>query len=565
MASRSVRDKSGRGQDLSQLKTPVLTSLSGTRQVIHALECGTGEVKQYLLDEINLMYECKTCLSVFRSLANLISHKRTFCKHKYKDVHHVYHDKPHRGDQNHNDVQTVIVESEPVECVVEPQDISLDNYAPSVELLKTSGILQDISNKPSVNRLLPPGKPSLGHIVNKLRAKVAGKDERFFTNQQRTTPPNTESPAETQVVHLEPMYETESGVMQSWRYSEQGETVGQAYRAWQEADKKCYKVWPNGKVTSTQETIKLVTGHDGNIYSVRVPVDDWADAEDIDQEEEEAGYTKYPCPTCKKTYSKIMNVFQHMVKVHDIEMREAKAKRKIIQNASIYVEGTKRKVKPKENFQRPVKPVVVRLKNFTLTAKPLLNLCDKLRQPWNSKTCPILSTNCLSDTSNHETRDMERAQELHPSSAQENEEPEEQDNHDDKKLNGEVENDDRESEDDDQPPPLINLQDEAEVSFKQKVSPDSSSSVSPRPVTPETVGGKRKRSRPRKNSSASHSLKRSRQGSGDTNDDETHQNDRNDNKSLKLVFSNMSSISPSVSPTPSSESKDSDISNSRYN
>ena len=89
----AARNLSSRGPDLSQLKSPIRTSLSGTKQVIHALECGTGEVKEYLLEEINLMYECKTCFSVFRSIANLVAHKRTFCKSKYASLQHVYHDR----------------------------------------------------------------------------------------------------------------------------------------------------------------------------------------------------------------------------------------------------------------------------------------------------------------------------------------------------------------------------------------------------------------------------------------------------------------------------------------
>ena len=60
----AAKNLSSRGPDFSQLKTPISTSLSGTKQVIHALECGTGEVKEYLLEEINLMYECKTCFSL---------------------------------------------------------------------------------------------------------------------------------------------------------------------------------------------------------------------------------------------------------------------------------------------------------------------------------------------------------------------------------------------------------------------------------------------------------------------------------------------------------------------
>ena len=101
-----------RGPDLSQLRPPIKTSVSGTRQVIHALETATGDVKKVLLDEINLMYECKTCQSVFRSLANLISHKRTFCKAKYSEVLHMYQDKEGSNAAN---MQTVVIEAEPVE------------------------------------------------------------------------------------------------------------------------------------------------------------------------------------------------------------------------------------------------------------------------------------------------------------------------------------------------------------------------------------------------------------------------------------------------------------------
>jgi len=108
----AARNLSARGPDLSQLKSPIRTSLSGTKQVIHALECGTGEVKEYLLEEINLMYECKTCFSVFRSIANLVAHKRTFCKGKYQDLQHIYQDKG--GGGGGPDLQTVVVEAEPV-------------------------------------------------------------------------------------------------------------------------------------------------------------------------------------------------------------------------------------------------------------------------------------------------------------------------------------------------------------------------------------------------------------------------------------------------------------------
>ena len=261
-------------------------------------------------------------------------------------------------------------------------------------------------------------------VVSKLRAKAEDRDPSFYApaNHKRPLPAVSAGPAPggreersvvSQVVHLEPMYETDSGLLQSWRYSQDGETLGQTYRAWQEAeaDKKCYQVWPNGKVTSTKEAIKLVNGPDGQVYSVRVPFDAFASVDGIDSDDEDTGYTKYPCPTCKKTFSKIMNVFHHMVKVHDIEMHEAKAKRKVIQNQSVYVEGRRKKTKSKEYFERPVKPVLVKLKNYTLDSKVPVNLCDQLNTPGN-RTCPILSTNCLSDSSQVQNRDLEKADEL---------------------------------------------------------------------------------------------------------------------------------------------------------
>lgn len=39
--------------------------------------------------ECDLVYECKVCRNLFRSLANFISHKRVYCKEQYSDTKHV--------------------------------------------------------------------------------------------------------------------------------------------------------------------------------------------------------------------------------------------------------------------------------------------------------------------------------------------------------------------------------------------------------------------------------------------------------------------------------------------
>lgn len=69
--------------DLSSLRKPIDTSVSDLCQVSKLLENGTDEVKSILSYECNIIYECRTCHSLFRSIVNLISHKREYCRTKF--------------------------------------------------------------------------------------------------------------------------------------------------------------------------------------------------------------------------------------------------------------------------------------------------------------------------------------------------------------------------------------------------------------------------------------------------------------------------------------------------
>lgn len=69
--------------DLSNLRKPIATSLSTLRQVSKLFDNATNEVKSILDYECEVIYECRICRSLFRSLANFISHKRVYCTDKY--------------------------------------------------------------------------------------------------------------------------------------------------------------------------------------------------------------------------------------------------------------------------------------------------------------------------------------------------------------------------------------------------------------------------------------------------------------------------------------------------
>lgn len=79
-----VRNANGTGRpDLSSLRKPIDTSVSDLRQVSGLLEDGTDEVKSILTYECNVIYECRVCHSLFRSIVNLVSHKREYCQEKF--------------------------------------------------------------------------------------------------------------------------------------------------------------------------------------------------------------------------------------------------------------------------------------------------------------------------------------------------------------------------------------------------------------------------------------------------------------------------------------------------
>ncbi|XP_014470450.1 PREDICTED: zinc finger protein 800 isoform X2 [Dinoponera quadriceps] len=69
--------------DLSNLRKPTDTSVSTLYHISKLLENSTEEVKSILSYECDIIYECRICRSLFRSIVNLISHKREYCREKF--------------------------------------------------------------------------------------------------------------------------------------------------------------------------------------------------------------------------------------------------------------------------------------------------------------------------------------------------------------------------------------------------------------------------------------------------------------------------------------------------
>ncbi|CAK1546021.1 unnamed protein product [Leptosia nina] len=69
--------------DYSLLRKPINTSITGFAQARKIFDLATEELKELLSRECDLLYECRVCRNLFRSLANFISHKRVYCKEKF--------------------------------------------------------------------------------------------------------------------------------------------------------------------------------------------------------------------------------------------------------------------------------------------------------------------------------------------------------------------------------------------------------------------------------------------------------------------------------------------------
>ncbi|XP_059046068.1 uncharacterized protein LOC131841762 [Achroia grisella] len=74
--------------DFSVLRKPIHTSITGLAQARKIFDCATEELKNLLSSECDILYECKVCRNIFRSLANFISHKRIYCKETFNSSQH---------------------------------------------------------------------------------------------------------------------------------------------------------------------------------------------------------------------------------------------------------------------------------------------------------------------------------------------------------------------------------------------------------------------------------------------------------------------------------------------
>ncbi|XP_066980966.1 uncharacterized protein [Macrobrachium rosenbergii] len=97
--------------DYSLLKRSINAATNGVGGLAKLLVTGTEEVRNVVLNECDVILECKVCRSLFRSVVNFLAHKRIYCQDEFADVRTLFH----KGDVQGVTTQssTVVVEPEP--------------------------------------------------------------------------------------------------------------------------------------------------------------------------------------------------------------------------------------------------------------------------------------------------------------------------------------------------------------------------------------------------------------------------------------------------------------------
>ncbi|XP_054166092.1 zinc finger protein 800-like [Oppia nitens] len=172
--------------DHSLTREPINLGVKNVRQILNCIKDSSVEVKDLILNECNIIYECKICTNLFRSLANFISHKRFYCKNHYCErmllfdstqIHFNDEEEEMEDNCDDNDVVETVIHTqqtpEPEEAI--SGNTSLDIISPMSSSSATNSCVENVN--PNDNQLVIQKCQFIDKCLNKVNDEKQRHEE----------------------------------------------------------------------------------------------------------------------------------------------------------------------------------------------------------------------------------------------------------------------------------------------------------------------------------------------------------------------------------------------------
>ncbi|OWR41712.1 zinc finger protein 800 [Danaus plexippus plexippus] len=286
--------------DFSLLRKPIHTSVTGFAQARKVFDLATEELKGLLSNECDLLYECKVCRNIFRSLANFISHKRVYCKEKFNPSEHGHFIK---NTSSLNEILKIRKLEESYQEILRKENDSNEmDTEETEERIPLTKDLTDIIERISKTKGVQKKQLKEQNLVFQ---KIPKSNVAVFQNIESDV--NKTDTMKAEVSELDKMLSQENAVLQS---------------------DGTFKVQTNDVQMNTENVIQISDDEDneGAPYSVKHGV---LKCEICDLQFSTQKTLKfhmkykhlesrlvYPCPDCLDIFSTSWSVYRHLFKVH---------------------------------------------------------------------------------------------------------------------------------------------------------------------------------------------------------------------------------------------------------
>ncbi|XP_053983949.1 LOW QUALITY PROTEIN: zinc finger protein 800 [Hylaeus volcanicus] len=319
--------------DLSQLRKPIDTSVSTLYRASKVLENGSDEVRSILAYECDLVYECRICRSLFRSLVNFISHKRIYCKEKF-DVTFF------RNSPNDHDA---ILVSKPI-------------------IPKPEKIHQEVHGNDRILRSQVPKeeeKKDLTSVVSMLQKKqseslCANVEQPYFENVQSNSPA---------------IYQTVESIISTQSYSDLMKT--QVKEQKDMISKQTAVLGPDGQVLQSNQECNGNNRNNGEgDYTSETEVVCSTCGARFSTKKTLAVHTRrmhtshklcYLCPCCSNTFANTWSVYRHLFKVHRKSNKQVRKLRSQIQEKAFIKDTVQEDLQAQQNAEKSLTSEALRV------------------------------------------------------------------------------------------------------------------------------------------------------------------------------------------------------------